>query len=134
MRLALVHDWLNQIGGAEDVLQTLVGMFPDAPVYTSMYWSERMPAAYREWNIRTTWMDRLPGIYRHHQPYLPFYPVAFGGLGSVVGAFVGGILLGVIESMGSYMISGGWADAISYGAFLLVLMFRPEGLFGRPAA
>jgi branched-chain amino acid transport system permease protein len=59
--------------------------------------------------------------------------VAFGGLGSVVGAFLGGVLLGVIESMGSYMISGGWADAISYGAFLLVLMFRPEGLFGRPA-
>jgi branched-chain amino acid transport system permease protein len=59
--------------------------------------------------------------------------VAFGGLGSVVGAFLGGILLGVIESMGSYMISGGWADAISYGAFLLVLMFRPEGLFGRPS-
>ena len=59
--------------------------------------------------------------------------VAFGGLGSVVGAFLGGVLLGVIEGMGSYIISGGWADAISYGAFLLVLMFRPEGLFGRPA-
>ncbi len=59
--------------------------------------------------------------------------VAFGGLGSVVGAFLGGVLLGVVESMGSYMISGGWADAISYGAFLLVLIFRPEGLFGRPA-
>ncbi len=59
--------------------------------------------------------------------------VAFGGLGSVVGAFLGGILLGVVESMGSYMISGGWADGISYGAFLLVLMFRPQGLFGRPA-
>jgi branched-chain amino acid transport system permease protein len=59
--------------------------------------------------------------------------VAFGGLGSVVGAFLGGVLLGVIESMGSYIISGGWADAISYGAFLLILMFRPEGLFGRPA-
>jgi glycosyltransferase involved in cell wall biosynthesis len=80
MRLALVHDWLNQIGGAEDVLQTLVEMFPDAPIYTSMYWSEKMPAAYRGWDIHTTWMDRLPGIYRHHQPYLPFYPTTFGGL------------------------------------------------------
>lgn len=80
MHLALVHDWLNQIGGAEDVLETLVEMFPDAPVYTSMYWASKMPAAYREWDIRTTWMDRLPGIYRHHQPYLPVYPVAFGGL------------------------------------------------------
>ncbi len=80
MHLALVHDWLNQIGGAEDVLETLVEMFPGAPVYTSMYWPEKMNPAYRAWDIRTTWMDRLPGIYRHHQPYLPLYPVAFAGL------------------------------------------------------
>jgi glycosyltransferase involved in cell wall biosynthesis len=80
MRLALVHDWLNQIGGAEDVLETLVEMFPSAPVYTSMYWPEKMNPAYREWDIRVTWMDRLPGIYRHHQSYLPLYPLAFAGL------------------------------------------------------
>ncbi len=80
MKLALVHDWLNQMGGAEDVLEALVSMYPDAPVYTSMYWREGMPAAYRAWDIRTTWMDRLPGIYRHHQPYLPLYPLAFGRL------------------------------------------------------
>ncbi len=59
--------------------------------------------------------------------------VAFGGIGSVGGAMLGGILLGVIESMSSFIISGGWADAVSYGAFLLVLMFRPQGLFGRYA-
>jgi glycosyltransferase involved in cell wall biosynthesis len=58
----------------------MVEMFPGAPVYTSIYWPERMPAAYRGWDIRTTWMDRLPGIYRHHQPYLLLYPLAFGGL------------------------------------------------------
>ena len=80
MRLALVHDWLNQIGGAEDVLEALVEMFPGAPVYASMYWREGMPPAYRAWDIRTTWMDRLPFIYRHHQPYLPLYPLAFGRL------------------------------------------------------
>ena len=77
MRIALVHDWLNQVGGAEDVLETLAGMFPTAPIYTSMYWREGMPPAYRGWDIRTTWMDLLPGIYRHHQPYLPLYPLAF---------------------------------------------------------
>jgi branched-chain amino acid transport system permease protein len=60
--------------------------------------------------------------------------VAFGGIGSVGGAMFGGILLGVIESVSSYAISGGWADAVSYGAFLMVLMFRPQGLFGRAAA
>lgn len=59
--------------------------------------------------------------------------VAFGGIGSVGGALLGGILLGIIESVASYVISGGWAEAISYGAFLLVLMFRPQGMFGRLA-
>ncbi len=80
MKVAIVHDWLNQMGGAEEVLETLVDMFPGAPVYTSMYWAEGMPAVYREWDIRTTWMDRLPGIYRRHQPYLLLYPLAFEGL------------------------------------------------------
>ncbi len=80
MKVAIVHDWLNQIGGAEGVLEALVELFPEAPIYTSMYWQAGMPAAYREWDIRTTWMDRLPGIYRHHQPYLLLYPLAFGGL------------------------------------------------------
>lgn len=80
MRLALVHDWLNQVGGAEDVLTELVALFPGAPLYTSIYWREKMPAAWREWPIRTLWLDGLPGIYRHHQPFLPLYPLAFGGL------------------------------------------------------
>jgi len=80
MRLALVHDWLNQIGGAEDVLETLVQMFPDAPIHTSMYWPQKMPPAYRAWDIHTTWIDRLPGVHRHHQPFLPLYPLAFARL------------------------------------------------------
>jgi glycosyltransferase involved in cell wall biosynthesis len=80
MKLALVHDWLNQVGGAEDVLAELVGMYPAAPLYTSIYWRDAMPAEWRAWNIQTRWLDRLPGIYEHHQRYLPLYPVAFGGL------------------------------------------------------
>lgn len=77
MRIALVHDWLNQIGGAEDVLEAMVEMFPRAPVFTSMYWREQMPPAYRRWDIRTSFMDRLPGVYRHHQAFLLLYPLAF---------------------------------------------------------
>jgi glycosyltransferase involved in cell wall biosynthesis len=80
MNIALVHDWLNQVGGAEDVLADLVAMYPQSPVYTSIYAPEKMPAFYREWDIRALWMDRLPGIYDHHQPYLPLYPLAWGGL------------------------------------------------------
>lgn len=57
--------------------------------------------------------------------------LALGGMGNVVGALLGGIVLGVVESYGAFLISGGWADVISYAVFLLVLMFKPEGLFSR---
>jgi len=76
-RVALVHDWLNQLGGAENVLETLVRMFPAAPVFTSMYAADRMPPPYRAWDIRTTFMQRLPGVTTHHQVYMPLYPLAF---------------------------------------------------------
>ncbi len=77
MKVALVHDWLNQIGGAEDVLEALVDLFPGAPIYTSLYWPERMPDHYQTWDIRTSFIDRLPLARRYHQPFLPLYPRAF---------------------------------------------------------
>lgn len=77
LRLALVHDWLNQMGGAENVLEELVDLFPAAPLYTSMYDPAKMPDGYRGWDIRTTFMQRLPGYSDHHQAYLPVYPLAF---------------------------------------------------------
>ncbi|MFN8526982.1 MAG: glycosyltransferase [Anaerolineae bacterium] len=80
VNIALVHDWLNQRGGAEDVLETLVGTYTNSPVYTSIYAPDLMPASYRSWDIRTLWLDKLPGIHKHHQPYLPLYPAAWAGL------------------------------------------------------
>ncbi len=80
MKVAIVHDWLNQIGGAEAVLEALVDIFPNAPIFTSIFDPSLMPPAYRRWDVRTTWMNRLPGIHRHHQPYLFFYPMAFDRL------------------------------------------------------
>jgi glycosyltransferase involved in cell wall biosynthesis len=80
VKLALVHDWLNQIGGAEDVLDTLVSLYPHSPLYTSIYAPDVMPPHYRTWDIHTLWMDRLPAVHNHHQPYLPLYPLAWGGL------------------------------------------------------
>lgn len=77
MNIALVHDWLNQNGGAENVLETLVNIYPDAPIYTSIYWLQAMPDLYRRWDIRTSFMDRLPLVKRHHQLFLPLYPLAF---------------------------------------------------------
>jgi glycosyltransferase involved in cell wall biosynthesis len=80
VKLALVHDWLNQRGGAEDVLEALVDLFPNSPLYTSIYAPDVMPEAYQMWDIRTLWLNNLPKIRTHHQPYLPVYPIGWGGL------------------------------------------------------
>ena len=77
MQVAIVHDYLNQYGGAERVLEALHALFPQAPVYTSIYDANGMPASMRSWNIRTSWMQRLPGWRRFFRAYFLLYPSAF---------------------------------------------------------
>jgi branched-chain amino acid transport system permease protein len=57
--------------------------------------------------------------------------LTLGGIGTVHGALLGGILLGVIESLGTYTLGSGWAQAVCFAVFLLVLIFKPTGLFGK---
>jgi len=63
-----------------------------------------------------------------------FVAATLGGIGSVPGAVVGGILIGVIESVGAGIFSSGWRDAIVFSVLIVVLFVRPEGLFGRSVA
>jgi glycosyltransferase involved in cell wall biosynthesis len=77
MKVALVHDYLNQYGGAERVLDELKLLYPKAPVYTSIYDPNRMPSRYREWDIRTSWLNKVPGAYLQHRVLLAFLPQAF---------------------------------------------------------
>lgn len=59
-----------------------------------------------------------------------FVIVVLGGIGSIAGAFWGGILVGVIESVGSQLIPITYAEALIFVLFLAVMYFRPSGLFG----
>lgn len=76
-RVAIVHDYLNQYGGAERVLEDLHELYPDAPVFVAIYDPTSMPDSYRSWDIRTSWMQSLPGWRRHFRNYFPLYPSAF---------------------------------------------------------
>ncbi len=59
-----------------------------------------------------------------------FVIVVLGGLGSVPGAIAGGVLLGVVESLGAVYVSMALKDGVGFVIFLLVLLYRPSGLFG----
>jgi branched-chain amino acid transport system permease protein len=60
-----------------------------------------------------------------------FVVVVLGGMGSIVGATIGGILIGVTESLGGAFVAGGLKDLLVYVFFLLILLFKPAGLLGK---
>ncbi|HEV7995325.1 MAG TPA: branched-chain amino acid ABC transporter permease [Stellaceae bacterium] len=62
-----------------------------------------------------------------------FTAAVLGGIGNVGGAMVGGILIGLIESLGGQLIAVRWTDVIIFSILILVLVFAPNGLFGRAA-
>jgi glycosyltransferase involved in cell wall biosynthesis len=77
LKVALVHDFLNQYGGAEKVLEMLCEMFPDAPIYTIVYDKEKMRGKFSDSEIRTSYLQKLPKFFRRRlQWFLFFLPTA----------------------------------------------------------
>jgi len=63
MKIALVHDYIKEYGGAERVLEALHEIWPNAPIYTSVYLSEFLgphKERFKNWNIKTSWLQFLP--------------------------------------------------------------------------
>lgn len=73
--------------------------------------------------VATPTMGFLPGIKA-------FAAAVIGGIGNIQGALVGAIFVGLVETLGGGYVSPGWADAIVFGALILTLVFRPQGLLG----
>ena len=65
-KVAIVADWLTNMGGAERVILELHQQFPDAPIYTSTFEAANMPL-FKDADIRTAWFQKLPGFLRKHQ-------------------------------------------------------------------
>jgi branched-chain amino acid transport system permease protein len=62
-----------------------------------------------------------------------FTAAVLGGIGNLPGAMLGGVLIGLIESLGGQYLEVRWTDVIIFSILVLVLVFRPTGLLGRPA-
>jgi len=68
------------MGGAEKVVEVFHQIYPQAPIYTSIYLPHRMPAIFREMDVRTSFMQRLPFLDHHFKKYLLLYPYAVESL------------------------------------------------------
>lgn len=84
VRVALVHDYLTQYGGAERVLEVLHRRYPDAPIVTAIANIEALPESFRRMRIVDGGLGRIPIAGRHHRAFVPIYPALFRRLGRAV--------------------------------------------------
>ena len=72
----------------------------------------------------TPYTGAMPGIKA-------FVAAVFGGIGSIPGGFIGGVVLGILEIFGKAYISSQMADAIVFGVLIVVLVVKPTGILGK---
>lgn len=80
MRVAVVHDYLKEYGGAERVLEALHEIYPDAPIYTSIFLPEFLGphrVRFRDWDIKTSWFQRIPFNAKLISPFRLLAPLVF---------------------------------------------------------
>ncbi|MEK7478384.1 MAG: glycosyltransferase [Patescibacteria group bacterium] len=75
MRVAIIHDYLNQYGGAERVLESFCELFPDAPIYTLFYDEEKTLGRFKGKKIITSFLDHKY-VINNHRLFIPLMPLA----------------------------------------------------------
>lgn len=76
MRIAFVHEYLNQFGGAERLLQVLCALFPNAPIYTLLYDENATGGVFSGQVIRTSFLQKVPFAKKHHRLFPMLMPLA----------------------------------------------------------
>ena len=111
--VSIAHDYLNQRGGAERVVLEFGSIWPEAPIYTSLYRPESTFPEFARRDVRTSFLDRLP-VDRRFRGLFPLYPLAFRSIGALETDLV-------ISS------SSGWAHAVrtSERSFHAVYCYTP---------
>lgn len=77
MKVALIHDWLPFMGGAERVVTNFLEIFKDAPLYTSVYNKDKLEGILKECDIRPSFIQKIKGAYKDHRKFFPLMPIAF---------------------------------------------------------
>lgn len=76
LRVALVHDWITGFGGREQVLRTLCELFPSADLHVLFYLPDRIPAFVDLNRLRSSFLQKMPGLSKNYNYYLPLMPLA----------------------------------------------------------
>lgn len=79
LKVALVTDWLTNLGGGEKVLKAIADVFPDAPIYTTMVNKKKIGDLAKH-EIRTSFLQKIPVLNKKHQLLLPLLPMAIESL------------------------------------------------------
>lgn len=110
-RVTIVHDYLTQRGGAERVVLEMAAAFPGAPVVTALYDRDGTYPAFRDLDVGTLAVDRLPGLRRHHRLALPVLAPAFSA--------------GCVRTPVALCSSSGWAHGIRAEGTKVVYCHNP---------
>ncbi len=76
MKIALVHDYLTQLGGAEKVLKSFHRLYPDSPIFVLLFNKNKLKNEFKSELIITSWLQYMPFAINRHQWYLTFMPLA----------------------------------------------------------
>lgn len=77
MKIALVHDWLTNMGGAERLIINFKELYPEAPIYTTVYNPENLDKELQNIDVRTSFLQKKKKARTNHQKYFPLMPMAF---------------------------------------------------------